>query len=117
MSYANGGTHGWFVIKRVEITRRYNGPQPSRHTFYILLDLHIRMLRIRMGDRHEDLILGRRRCLGALRHGWLLTDLSCGSGTGVNLIKAGLQISAALRIGCVKTCIAGGQRFEGTIVE
>ena len=75
MNYANGGTHGWFVVERVEIAWRYNGPQPSRHTFYVLLDLHIRVLRIRMGDRHEDLILGRWRRLGALRHGRLLTNL------------------------------------------
>jgi len=75
VNYTNGGTHGWFVVERVEIFRRYNGPQPPRHTFYVLLDLHIRVLRVRMGDRHEDLILGRRRCLGTLRHGWLLTNL------------------------------------------
>ena len=81
MDYENCGTHRRFMIERNEISRRYNGPQPLRHTFYVLLDLHIRVLRIRIEDRHEELILGRRGCLGASRHGRLLTNL-LGVGNG-----------------------------------
>ena len=88
------------MIKRVEIPRLYDRPQPPCHTLYVLLDLHVRVLRVRIEDCHEDLILGRGRCFGALRHGQLLML------SDVNLIKAGSGIPAVLRMVRVKACIA-----------
>lgn len=68
------------MIERIKIPRLYDRSQPSRHTFYVFLNLHIRMLRIWIEDGHEDLILGRRGCFGALRHGRRLLMLCVGNG-------------------------------------
>jgi hypothetical protein len=113
VEHAKCGTHGWFMIKRLEMLGRYDRPQPARHTFYVLLNLHVRVLRVRIKDCHKDLILRRRGCFGPLRHGRVLI---LWAGTGGKLIEAGFKRSPLFRARRALLFVSRGRLlFEGTV--